>query len=707
MYGAQRRTSSCAQGAGARLTAFGQISVKRKQGAASSAYVPAIDGLRSVAVLLVMLFHLYAPAMPGGFAGVDVFYVISGFVVTKSLMGKEFKSLVDLITYFYVRRVLRIMPALLLTLLVSVMLYVAFVPESWLSSETPRVAKAAFFGVSNIVLALNTDNYFAPRPAFNPFTHTWSLGVEEQFYLIFPFFLYWYAKFPRWAFRGLVFASLLSLALCGVLSAINWQFAFYLMPARFWELGLGMSLCLSFATWQAKLSRAPRTLQNGFLAGSLVLLAATLPIPSSPRFPFPLALAPVLGTGGLIAYVCAFPNSRCARALSSALPVAVGRRSYSLYLWHWPIFVLLRWTAGLETLPTMAAGIVLTFVAGELSYRYVELGGRRRHIASAYPRKLILGLAAAALATSAAAGSVALKLQRQLSLSTTARGTDWYPDYSKPLDTRWSHCPVREHEKAFAGAIARSWLPYCSGPAPGGRLWVIGDSHALAYIPLLTQYAADTGRRVSLYHLSGCAFINLTETLGQTPECTNYYRALMTMLWRDARAGDVVFLASLKMPRLSEQAGGEPMNGAAAEDGRTSQVAAREALGFARLLQGKGVQLVFEAPKPVFRSPPYRCSDWFNRSNPACKGGFEIRRSELEPARQHTLAPMHAIAASQRNVHVWDPFPALCPAETCDAFRAGRPLFFDGDHISGFANEFLYPQFRGQMEQAFHGSKLP
>jgi hypothetical protein len=364
----------------------------------------------------------------------------------------------------------------------------------------------------------------------------------------------------------------------------------------------------------------------------------------------------------------------------------------------------MRWTTGLETLLAAMCAVLLTFLAAELSYRLVELGGQRRHIATAYPRKLILGLGALAVGTSATAATAALKLQRELSLSRTARGTDWYPDYSKPLGRSRPRCAVEEHYEPLGTGTIRSWVPRCGGSGETKHLFVVGDSHALAYIPLLGRFAADTGSEVRLYHLSGCPFLNLREPLGRNPGCEEYYGDVVAALSRDSRRGDVVFLASLKMPRLSNQSGSQEPDGSAQEDAQGAYDAAREAFRFARSMNPKAVQIVFEGPKPVFRSPPYRCSDWFNKSNPVCAGGFAIPRSDLEPARQQTLMPMYEIASLQPNVHVWDPFPALCPADVCYAFRAGRPLFFDADHISGYANEFLYPAFRHAIEGSFHSA---
>ena len=149
----------------------------------SAGYIGAIDGLRAIAVLSVMICHLDRSWLPGGFTGVDVFFTISGFVVTLSMMDQRFARVPDVVALFYARRLRRIAPALIVMLLVATLATVLFVPDAWLSEAIPSTGVAAFSGVSNVVLAAQTNTYFAPRAEYNTFLHTWSLGVEEQFYV--------------------------------------------------------------------------------------------------------------------------------------------------------------------------------------------------------------------------------------------------------------------------------------------------------------------------------------------------------------------------------------------------------------------------------------------------------------------------------------------------------------------------------------------
>jgi peptidoglycan/LPS O-acetylase OafA/YrhL len=144
-------------------------------------YFPHVDGLRALAVLAVMAYHIHPALLRGGFAGVDVFFVISGFVVTASLASHRGESLSAFLGRFYARRLARIAPGLLVMLMATTAAYVLFVPRAWLSALTESVGQAAFWGFSNWILGTHSETYFAPRAEFNPYTHTWSLGVEEQF----------------------------------------------------------------------------------------------------------------------------------------------------------------------------------------------------------------------------------------------------------------------------------------------------------------------------------------------------------------------------------------------------------------------------------------------------------------------------------------------------------------------------------------------
>ncbi|MDF7776919.1 acyltransferase family protein [Sphingomonas sp. AOB5] len=646
-----------------------------------SGYIPAIDGLRAIAVASVVLYHLWPAALPGGFTGVDIFFVISGFVVTGSMTGRSFASLKELLAFFYARRLVRIMPALIAMLLVAILATQLFVPDAWLSRSVAQTGVSAFAGLSNIALALDSDTYFGPQASFNPFTHTWSLGVEEQFYLLFPFLIWGHLQGKRDAFRLVAWLSIASLILCAVLSHIQPRLAFYLMPTRFWELGLGMLLCLSLPRWQ------PWVAARGWIAlPALAAIAAGFAIPYTKTFPFPVALLPVLGTAALIALVCAQPGSVTARLFETRPMVAAGKLSYSLYLWHWPVFVLFRWTSGLDTLPLQLATLALSIALSIASYLLVEQPLRTSQRLLALPRPRVVKRMLGATLIAMLAGTAMFVLHDRITLSVTANRADWYAESGRPVPA--GKCRVREEVAGFHGGKVTSWIPEgCTTTPAGFTLFAIGDSHNLAYAPNYARLAAEQGITVRAWFKSGCPFLRLNDAIPTSGTCSDYEAALLTEIGGKARKGDVVFLPGLRIMRLINQFdGSDTYHQFPASVSPETMAQARRTLA---ALAASKVTAIFEAPKPVLPSPPFRCSDWFNRNSPICRGGLTMSRAELEARRAPILRAM-----GELGTRVWDPFPLLCPGATCEAVSGGRPLFFDGDHLSGHGNDLLYPAMR-------------
>ena len=658
-------------------------------------YIPAIDGLRAVAVISVIVYHLWPAALPGGFNGVDIFFVISGFVVTGSMAGKSFDSLKALLLTFYARRLMRIMPALVTMLLVAILATQLFVPDAWLSNSVSVTGKLAFAGLSNIALGTDSDTYFGPQAGYNPFTHTWSLGVEEQFYLLFPFLLYRRQTNERGVIRLVAILSVASLLLCGALAFVDPKIAFFFIFTRFWELGAGMLLCLTLDRWKPWV-----TAKGGWLIPlALVLVAAGLAIPKIATTPFPFALLPVMGTVALIAVVCALPAARVTRALAVRPMVGIGRLSYSLYLWHWPVFVLFRWTVGLEKLPLQFAALSLAILLATLSYFLVEQPLRASRKIAAAPRGRVVAFTLSGVAVSALAGIAMFAMHDQLTLSVTRDHAAWYADKRHPLNDDLVYCTVREQVTAFASGKETVWIPEGCKRAPAGfTLYAVGDSHNLAYSPNYRQLAGELGVPVHAWVKAGCPILKLTESHASRPHCKGFYDALFAELSDRAKPGDVLFMPSLRLTRLTNQFEGDRdiLN---PRPDRVSVESQTEAQTLFAALIAHGLGLVIEAPKPMFPSPPFRCSDWFNRDNPICHG-LTMPRATLLARQKPVSEAISTLASHQPGLFVWDPFPALCPRETCEALPRGKPLFFDGDHLSGAGNDVLYPGFRGAVQAA-------
>jgi peptidoglycan/LPS O-acetylase OafA/YrhL len=342
----------------------------------SLAYRADIDGLRGIAVLMVLAYHLAILrfhgrfAFSGGFVGVDVFFVISGFLISSVILSEIYASKFSLFS-FYERRIRRIFPALIVMLVVtSLLAYKYLLPTELIDYAKSLVA--ATFSVSNVYF-WQQSGYFDAPAAMKPLLHTWSLGVEEQFYIFFPLFLMLVCRlFPKKLRLSIVVIAVLSF-LVSAIGAFEFPVSsFYLAHTRAWELLLGTILSLKI------LPQISGTIHRNIAAGIgvLLILAAGLLFTTSTPFPGVAALAPCLGAGLIIA-AGQTGTSLVGRALSFKPLVFVGLISYSLYLWHWPIIVFHGVGAlsvhGVSDRIAKLIVILASFAAATLSWKFVEV----------------------------------------------------------------------------------------------------------------------------------------------------------------------------------------------------------------------------------------------------------------------------------------------------------------------------------------------
>lgn len=325
------------------------------------AYRPDLDGLRAVAVLAVVVFHFVPSAAPGGFVGVDVFFVLSGFLITKLTAGRIERGTFSFLD-FYARRARRLLPALVLVVVACLVVGQQVYSPSEQAALGAASTAAALFG-ANLYFHQTTDYFTAPVET-RPLLHLWSLGVEEQFYLLAPVVLVVLARWRRARLAVVAGAVGASLLACVVTTSTDPSAAFYLPWFRGWELGLGGLLAL----WSRSVPASVRTPLAG--VGLLAVLVAIFGFSHATRFPGAAALLPTLGTLALLA---AGAHTPIARALSVAPLRAIGRWSYAWYLWHWPVltfatFWLLRAPTAIEA-TVLAAGSLAIAAA---STRWLE-----------------------------------------------------------------------------------------------------------------------------------------------------------------------------------------------------------------------------------------------------------------------------------------------------------------------------------------------
>ena len=384
-----------------------------------------IEGLRAVAVLLVLLFHADLFGVTGGFVGVDVFFVISGFLITGLLLRERRSSGTISLRDFYARRVRRLLPASALVLVVTLFGSVLLAPPLLVPQIAHDVTAAALY-VSNMSFAAQATDYFAAGSAPSPVLHFWTLGVEEQYYLLWPALILLITRGADRPVRRVALAVVAifaaSLAFAVWLAGISLPWAFFSLPSRAWELALGGML----AVFEPQLARIrPSWMAGAGWAGLAMIAAAGLLVTGASAFPGVASLPPTIGAA-LVIVGGTVPHRRSpARLLGSPVPRFIGRVSYSVYLWHWPLLVLPALAVG-APLPAPAR-LVLALASIPLAAatsRYLEDPLRRGRLIGTKPRWNLAMAGAIALLVTLTASMVSTSIGAELGSATPTASSD-------------------------------------------------------------------------------------------------------------------------------------------------------------------------------------------------------------------------------------------------------------------------------------------
>lgn len=649
--------------------------------------IEAIDGLRAVAVLAIILYHLNEALLPGGFVGVDIFFVISGFVVARSASTYAGASLRAYVAQFFRRRLLRIYPALLVVVTVTALacgILLPIVPDTRYIVPT---GISALFGASNIFLFSIAGDYFADVSKFNPFTHTWSLGAEEQYYLIFPF-LSWFIFAGSAGRRKLGFVVLVAAMAASIASVLvmrNGPATFYLIISRFWEPGLGFLLFLYRAPISRQLAQSDAA-RVGVQGLGLVLLLAGLVFADAARFPAPWVFAPALGTALIIASLLTSDKDILPRLLSTPPLQWIGRLSYSLYLWHWVVIVAFRWIWRADTVTGQVLALLLTVALSAASYALVESPLRRQpSLRAMRGLPFYAGFAVTVLICLGISG-LPLALKSRLSLSTTRDQVTWSTTAIPPAKP--GDCRVSVANGSMPGGRMITYTPDgCTGARAGGQLFIAGDSHAGAYWRSAYNLAARANVTTTLITKGGCPILLFVPAAIGTG-CEPYRARLMQEIETRAKPGDTLFLSALYLPRF-RAAFEDISTGSKPNTPPTSQ---QDLTTLLTLLEKKQVRLVLEAPKPLMKTAAFRCADpWMKASTYCALAPAPYEKQALLTARSEILSRMKALAAAHPGITLFDPFETLCPDAICTGEKDGKPLFYDTDHLTGYGNDVVSP----------------
>ena len=505
--------------------------------ASKHGYRPEIDGLRAFAVVAVIINHFNKDLLPGGYLGVDIFFVISGFVITSSLAGRESKNFLDFLSGFYERRIRRLVPALVIFVLITSVLISLFNPEPGVVLGT---GWRSLFGISNINLYQASTDYFAQSTELNPFTHTWSLGVEEQFYLLFPF-LIWFSGFAQQTLNGsrnlfswvgvMTIASLIGFI---YLYQVNQPAAYFLMPTRFWEMAAGCLLFIGLLK-RASIKQAVENFPPLLVVATLVGLMF-LPVSAA----VPATIGVVVLSAILI--TCLKKGTFAYQFFTLQKVVYIGLISYSLYLWHWTVLSISRWTIGVYwwTIPFQ---IAIMLVLAIVSHRWIEIPFRKRSLFAKRWKNLLVGAGVAAGVGAVIATLGKFSIYRDIYALVNQRsgsklsGTPWSKSNSAS-DRKLANCHF--HTQVTYDDIINCFSPSIPRNSAlksnNWKILVIGDSKAANYVFALNKAFPLRTRMVT-----HCGYVPHGKF---ELKCQDYSTKIFRYFNSNASPGDVVIVGN-------------------------------------------------------------------------------------------------------------------------------------------------------------------
>jgi peptidoglycan/LPS O-acetylase OafA/YrhL len=645
-------------------------------------YRPDIDGLRAIAVTIVVLFHAGVFPFQGGFVGVDAFFVISGFLIGGIVHRDAARGRFSFVT-FYARRARRILPALIAMVCATAAVGLAILSPI----EMQRLSDsgmAALLGVSNLWFRVNTT-YFSPDAHLDPYLMTWSLGVEEQFYLVFPLLMLALHRFaPKRIFLILAVLSLGSLVLSAVLTFRFPVSAFYLLPTRAWELGLGAMAAVIPVSRPMIAHRFLREMLSVF--GLLAIGAALYLFNEQTFFPGLAALLPVLGA---LALICS-EGSLLNRKLLAARPVVgLGLISYSWYLWHWPLMAMVRVCfPGEAPVHILVAVALLSLPIAYLSWRFIETPFRHLGPAKSPRTTNIRVLRNYALAVTALI-ALLFGLRSGLPFRMAPAG---YTIHAMLIKGSAGPC------LSGYGQVSPNQSAACGMGDKRANIVLLGDSHAAALAPALKAIAEAHGYGFKQLTKASCPPLSgVTRQLpshpGHAGECLTYNDRALADVIADKQNRIVVLAGFWSAPFEPEgRAAGDAYrdrvnagSGATAlQNGLSRTLALFASAGRRVILVGDAPSFSFDPARQAFADalPARRAVQEFLAPSFQLAGGIAAPQFVTKPARDTDRIVQEAVAAAPNGAQYISLADTLCTPTGCRVSMADVPYYIDSQHLS-------------------------